>query len=66
MLGCSALFQGASFVIAVRASWREKGEVSFWKTLRTNNDMTTHSVMVDNCAALLGLEAVGAASRLGY
>jgi cation diffusion facilitator family transporter len=55
VLGLSALLEGASFVIAVRAFWKEKGNVPFWKALRTSKDPTTYSVMVEDCAALLGL-----------
>jgi cation diffusion facilitator family transporter len=55
VLGCAAVFEGASFAIAWRAFARERGSTPFWKALRTSKDPATYTVMAEDAAALLGL-----------
>jgi len=60
VLGCSAVFEGTSFTIALREFVREKGELPFWRALRISKDPTTYTVLAEDSAALAGL-AVAAA-----
>jgi len=58
-LALALLFEGASFVIAVRQFKREQAGTPFWRALRTSKDPTTYTVMAEDGAALLGLVAAG-------
>jgi cation diffusion facilitator family transporter len=55
VLGCAALFEGASFTIAYRQFTRERGDTPFWKALHSSKDPTTYTVMAEDGAALAGL-----------
>lgn len=57
VLGFATLFEGATFVIALRSFLREKQDMPFWKALRTSKDPSTYTVMAEDSAALLGLLA---------
>jgi cation diffusion facilitator family transporter len=56
-LALAFLFEGTSFVIAVRQFVREQGDASFWRALRISKDPTTYTVMAEDGAALAGLVA---------
>ena len=58
-LGLAFVFEGTSFVIATRQFQRERGDVPFWRALRTSKDPTTYTVMAEDAAALAGLVAAG-------
>jgi divalent metal cation (Fe/Co/Zn/Cd) transporter len=60
VLGAAALFEGASFTVALRQFMRERGPGPFWKSLRASKDPGTYTVLAEDAAALLGL-AVAAA-----
>lgn len=55
VLAAAAVFEGASFAIALRAFWREKGSRPFWEALHTSKDPTTYTVLAEDSAALAGL-----------
>ncbi|WCT13207.1 cation diffusion facilitator family transporter [Mucilaginibacter jinjuensis] len=55
VLGGAFLFEGASFVLAVRNFNKEKGNGSFWKELRKSKDPASFAVIYEDAAALLGL-----------
>lgn len=60
VLGVSALFEGMSFITALRAFLREKGDRPFWLTLHRSKNPTNFTVMAEDSAALVGL-AIAAA-----
>jgi cation diffusion facilitator family transporter len=55
VLGCAAVFEGASFIIALRAFLKEKGDRPFWRTLHRSKDPATFTVMAEDSAAIAGL-----------
>jgi cation diffusion facilitator family transporter len=55
VLGASALFEGTSFVVAVRQFVGELQGRPFWQALHASKDPTTYTVMAEDAAALLGL-----------
>ena len=54
ILGCAALFEGSSLVVALRKFWREKGPQSFWQALRKSKDPAVYTVIAEDSAALHG------------
>ncbi|MGB7480381.1 MAG: cation diffusion facilitator family transporter [Burkholderiaceae bacterium] len=55
VLACSALFEGISFSVALRAALKEKGERPFWSWLHHSKDPGTFTVLAEDSAALAGL-----------
>ena len=55
VLGCAALFEGASFALALRQFNRERGDAPFWKSLHASKDPATYTVLAEDGAALAGL-----------
>ena len=55
VLAFAAVFEGASFGIALRQFLRDKGDLPFWRALRTSKDPATYTVMAEDAAALAGL-----------
>ena len=55
-LGIAFLFEGATFIVAVRQFRREQPG-PFWRALRSSKDPTTYTVMAEDGAALAGLVA---------
>jgi cation diffusion facilitator family transporter len=55
VLGCASVFEGASFAIALRAIFREKGGAPFWTAVHVSKDPTTFTVLAEDGAALAGL-----------
>jgi cation diffusion facilitator family transporter len=55
VLGVAALFEGASFIIALRAFLQEKGDRPFWRTLHRSKNPTNFTVMAEDSAAIAGL-----------
>lgn len=56
-LGAAAVFEGASFVVALRQFLKAQGGMPFWQALHTSKDPTTYTVMAEDAAALAGLVA---------
>jgi cation diffusion facilitator family transporter len=55
VLGAAALFEGASFTIALRQFVKKKGDAPFWEALHRSKDPTTYTVLAEDSAALVGL-----------
>ena len=55
VLGAAALFEGASFWIALRQFQQERGGGSFWRSLHISKDPSVYTVLAEDGAALLGL-----------
>jgi cation diffusion facilitator family transporter len=54
-LGLAFLFEGTSFIVALRQFRREQGEMPFWRALHMSKDPATYTVMAEDAAALAGL-----------
>ena len=63
VLGAAAVFEGASFAIALRQFLKQKGDTPFWEAIHRSKDPTTYTVLAEDAAALVGLliAAVGIA-----
>ena len=57
VLAIAAVFEGASFIVALRQFTRERGEVPWWEALRRSKNPTTYTVLAEDSAALAGLLA---------
>lgn len=55
VLGLSILFEGISWVIALRHFQRYKGDMGYWEAVRRSKDPTNFVVLLEDSAALLGL-----------
>jgi cation diffusion facilitator family transporter len=55
VLGAAAVFEGASFTIALRQFLKEVGERPFWRALHASKDPSTYTVIAEDAAALAGL-----------
>jgi len=55
VLVAAAMFEGASFAIALRVFLREKGARPFWQALHASKDPLTYTVLGEDFAALAGL-----------
>jgi cation diffusion facilitator family transporter len=55
VLACSAVFEGATWLIALRAFRKAKGNVGYFEALRRSKDPPTFIVLFEDTAALLGL-----------
>lgn len=55
VLAVSAVFEGASLVIALRVFARERGGRPFWTALHMSKDPATYTVIAEDSAAMLGL-----------
>jgi cation diffusion facilitator family transporter len=68
VLGAAAVFEGASFAIALRQFLAQKGDTPFWEALHRSKDPTTYTVLAEDAAALVGLvvAAVGIAASYHF
>lgn len=55
VLGIAFIFDGISFMTAVREFNRQRGPVSFWKAVRRSKDPTTFVVLFEDAADVIGL-----------
>ncbi|RYF32719.1 MAG: cation diffusion facilitator family transporter [Comamonadaceae bacterium] len=55
VLGAAALFEGASFWVALRQFTQQRGEGTFWRSLHISKDPSVYTVLAEDGAALLGL-----------
>ena len=55
VLGAAALFEGASFLVALRQFRSETKGRPFWRALHTSKDPSIYTVLAEDGAALLGL-----------
>jgi cation diffusion facilitator family transporter len=63
VLAAAAVFEGASFGIALRQFLKQAGTTPFWEAIHRSKDPTTYTVLAEDAAALVGLAiaAVGIA-----
>lgn len=64
VLGAAAVFEGASFMIALVQFRKERGTRPFWRALHASKDPTVFTVLAEDAAALLGL-GIAAAGIFG-
>ena len=55
VLGVSMVFEGVTWVIALREFRRSKGAMGYFEAFRKSKDPTTFTVLIEDSAALLGL-----------
>lgn len=55
VLGAAAVFEGASFFVALRQFRSETEGKPFWRSLHTSKDPSIYTVLAEDGAALLGL-----------
>ena len=55
VLGVAGLFEGSSFLIALRQFRKQAGANPFWEALHRSKDPTTYTVLAEDSAALVGL-----------
>jgi cation diffusion facilitator family transporter len=55
VLGLAVLFEGASFLVALRQFRTQSRGAPFWRALEQSKDPTTYTVLAEDSAALLGL-----------
>ncbi len=55
VLACSALFEGATWIIALREFRKTKGGAGYYEALRRSKDPPAFMVLFEDSAALLGL-----------
>lgn len=55
VLGFAFVFEGSSFVIAMRHLYREDARGSFWQKIEDSKDPTIYNVVVEDAAALAGI-----------
>lgn len=63
VLAAEALFDGASFVLALRAFRAAKGELGYWEAMTASKDAPSFIVLAEDAAGLVGI-AVAAAGTL--
>jgi cation diffusion facilitator family transporter len=64
VLGVAALFEGASFAIALRQFLKLAGATPFWEAIHRSKDPTTYTVLAEDSAALVGLAIAAAGIAL--
>jgi cation diffusion facilitator family transporter len=64
VLGIAAIFEGASFLIALRQFRAQDADGDFGEALRNNRDPSTLSVVAEDGAALIGLAIAAAGTVL--
>lgn len=58
VLALSFLFDGFSFVIALKAFNRIRGDTPFWKAIRNSKDPSTFMVLLEDGASVMGVVVV--------
>jgi cation diffusion facilitator family transporter len=66
VLGVAAVFEGASFAIALRQFLEQAGDTPFWEALHRSKDPTTYTVLAEDAAALVGLLVAAVGIALSY
>ncbi len=64
VLGISAVFEGASWVVGFREFRAQAGGRSFWAAFRASKDPPTFMVVFEDSAALAGLAVAAAGTGL--
>jgi len=55
VLSVAGIFEGSSFVIALRQFLKQAGDAPFWEAIHRSKDPTTYTVLAEDSAALVGL-----------
>ena len=66
VIGVAAIFDGASFIIALTAMRRRPGKGPLWLKIHHSKDPTVFSVLIEDFAALLGLATAFVGTLLSY
>lgn len=66
VLGFAFVFDGTSFVIAVRQFNKERGSQSFWQAVKRSKDPTTFVVLFEDAADVLGIMVAFSGIWLGH
>jgi cation diffusion facilitator family transporter len=66
VLALAFLFEGVTWLVAVRQFGRVKGSLSYLRAMRESKDPTTFAVLVEDSAALLGLVVAFVGVALGH
>jgi divalent metal cation (Fe/Co/Zn/Cd) transporter len=66
VLAAASVFEGTSFVIALRQFLREAGSTPFWEALHLSKDPSTYTVLAEDSAALAGLAVAAAGIGLSH
>jgi cation diffusion facilitator family transporter len=66
VLAAAAVFEGISFVIALRAFRKQAGTAPFWQAIHRSKDPTTYTVLAEDAAALAGLAIAAAGVALSH
>jgi len=66
VLGAAAVFEGASFGVALREFIRQKRGQPFWRAIRNSKDPASYTVLAEDGAALAGLAIAGAGVYLSH
>ncbi len=64
VLGLAFLFEGTSWLIAVRAFGRAKGDAGWWRAVRDSKDPPSFMVLLEDSAALIGITIAAASLAL--
>ncbi len=66
VLCAAALFESASFAIALRQFLKQAGATPFWEAIHRSKDPTTYTVLAEDSAALVGLAIAAAGISLSH
>jgi cation diffusion facilitator family transporter len=59
VIGVSIVFEGTSFMVALRAFNQRRGKVPLWTAIQRSKDPASFSVLLEDSAALIGLAIAG-------
>jgi cation diffusion facilitator family transporter len=66
VLGAAFVFEGSSFVIALRQFLEKSGDTPFWEALHISKDPSTYTVLAEDSAALVGVVIAGIGIALSH
>ena len=66
VLGVAFVFEGFSWIVALKALLANKGEQNIWQAVRASKDPTIFVVLFEDTAALLGLIVAGSGVFFGH
>ena len=66
VLGAAALFEGSSFLVALRQFLKTAGRTPFLEAFHRSKDPTTYTVVAEDAAALVGLVVAGIGIALSH
>jgi cation diffusion facilitator family transporter len=66
VLGVAFVFDGASFLIALKNFNRQRGDLPFWKAVKKSRDPSSFVVLFEDAADVLGLMIAFAGVYLGH